>query len=119
MLRLWSGGFVVFLVAVALAGCRRAESEEPARAEALFAGICARCHGADGRGGVAPDGGVAPRNFTDPAFQRTRNDADIRRAIVKGRANGAMPAFGRTFTAAQIEALVKQVRAFGARGERP
>ena len=100
-------------------GCRPAQSQESAQGKALFESVCARCHGREGRGGVAQGPGTpAPRDFTDATFQRTRTDAQIRETIVHGRAGGAMPPFGTAFTAEELDALVQQVRAFGAPQER-
>lgn len=99
-------------------GCRPAESQESAQGKALFQSVCARCHGREGRGGVAQGSAPAPRDFTDATFQRTRTDAQIRETIVHGRAGGAMPPFGTAFTAEELDALVQQVRAFGAPEER-
>lgn len=98
------------------AACSTTGDPTPAAAgngKPLFDAICARCHGRDGHGGVAAvDGGPRPRDFTDAAFQRDRTDAQIRDAIVKGRAGGAMPPFGTSFSAGDLDGLVRQVRSF-------
>ncbi len=88
---------------------------ESARApdEELFHNVCARCHGQDGTGGP-PDslGNPGPKNFTDPAFQRSMTDAQLRDAIENG--NRGMPAFGAVLTPAQLDMMVALVRRFGA-----
>jgi mono/diheme cytochrome c family protein len=95
------------------AGCKRKEVEGSTRAEAkhLFDSVCAKCHGADGRGGVpSAEGQPAPRNFADPSFQASRSDEDLRRAIREGK--GPMPPFGALFDQAQTTLLVDYIRQF-------
>jgi mono/diheme cytochrome c family protein len=84
--------------------------------EQIFSAICSRCHGAEGFGGV---GKPPPRNFHDAAFQASRTDADIMNDIHNGRSNGAMPAFGKTFTDEQVRQLVAKVRSFNPGGSNP
>jgi mono/diheme cytochrome c family protein len=95
------------------------DNELAAQGKILFGAACARCHGTEGRGGAPTSGGPAPRNFADPAFQKARSDAQIKEAIVKGRANGAMPPFGDTFTPDDLDALVVHVRRLGSPERRP
>jgi mono/diheme cytochrome c family protein len=101
------------LVLVFLAACGRAAADDTHAAE-LFAAVCGRCHGPDGRGGLAEPGKPAPRNFRDAAFHAARSDGDIRAVIVNGK-GGAMPPFGATFSAAEIDGLVARVRSFDPR----
>ena len=80
-------------------------------AEQTFATVCARCHGLDGKGGIAsPEGSNAPRNFVDSAFQRSRMDDELKQVIREGK--GAMPPFGNLFSDAVLAALVHKVRSF-------
>ena len=103
-----AGAFGV--IAGAGTGCEK--KVEAAQGREVFASVCARCHGADGSGGLpAFDGGPAPRNFRDHAFQEARSDGQIKLTIVNGKGLG-MPPFGTTFTDAQLDALVAQVRSF-------
>ncbi|HZR32095.1 MAG TPA: c-type cytochrome [Terriglobales bacterium] len=75
---------------------------------ALFAKTCASCHGAEGRGVSA----VHTPNFTDPAWQRAKGDAELLDAVKNGT-DGGMPAFGDKLTAEQIDRLVHcMVRGF-------
>jgi mono/diheme cytochrome c family protein len=97
-----------------LAACSgRAAADDPHIAE-LFAGVCGRCHGQDGRGGVAEPGRPTPRNFHDAAFQADRTDEQIRAVIANGK-GGVMPPFAATFSAAEIDGLVARVRSFDPR----
>jgi len=63
-----------------------ADPNQPSEAKILFANVCAQCHGLEGRG----DGPAAeslnpkPRNYTDPEWQKTVTDAEIKAIIVGG-----------------------------------
>ena len=72
-------------------------------AGALFAKNCARCHGADGSGK-----GTRGRNLTSAKWQESVGDERIFNSIANGRER--MPAFGKKFSVAQLEALVAYVR---------
>lgn len=94
-------------------GCKRKQVEGSTHAEAkhLYDSVCARCHGSDGRGGVpAAEGQPPPRNFADAAFQASRSDADLRKAIREGK--GSMPPFAPLFDEAQTSLLVAYIRGF-------
>ena len=103
------------LLGVLLVACSRAEADAP-RGEALFAGTCARCHGADGAGGLPVASGQTPRNFRDHAFHVSRSDADLKRTIREGKPPG-MPPFGTTFDEAQLAALVTHLRSLDPDGK--
>jgi len=98
--------------ALASAGCHRGESSDTSAADAeqIFSTICAKCHGSDGKGGLAAAGANAPRNFCDAAFQSSRTDEDLKQVIRKGK--GGMPPFGNSFTDAELSALVRKLRSF-------
>jgi|SRR6187431_1064401 len=80
------------------------------RVEHTFNKVCGRCHGADGKGGVAAEGVNAPRNFRDAAFQATRTDEQLIQAIRVGK--GAMPGYGNLLSDADLKGLVRKVRSF-------
>jgi mono/diheme cytochrome c family protein len=104
---------VAALAALPEAGCKRREIEGDSHAEArhLFDSSCAICHGRDGRGGVpAAEGQPAPRNFRDAAFQASRTDAELKRAIREGK--GPMPPFAPLFDDSQLTLLVAYIRGF-------
>jgi mono/diheme cytochrome c family protein len=92
--------------------CQRNDSGSPAqKAMQTFDSVCAKCHGADGRGGVpAMEGANPPRNFCDAAFQASRSDEQLKQVIQKGK--GGMPAFGNLFTDAELQGLVSKIRSF-------
>ena len=96
----------------AAACSRSAPAAEPVavNASALFAQACAKCHGADGRGGLAmAANGPRPIDLTSPEWQRQRSDEEVALTIRTGR--GAMPPFAGVLTAGQIDALGSYVRA--------
>lgn len=67
----------------------------------IFQANCARCHGAQGEGGIGPQlAGVVTRDFPNAADQVT--------VVTKGR--GAMPSFAGTLTPAQISQVVDYTR---------
>ncbi len=74
----------------------------------IYASACARCHGADGCGGIAVGSTAKSRNLCDPAFQSSISDSQIKQTIVKGQ--GMMPAFGDDYNDAQLSALVRHIR---------
>ncbi len=95
-----------------LVACHHETPSDDARAdgEKIFGNVCARCHGADGKGGIAAGGATAPRNFCDHAFQTSRSDQDLKTVIRKGK--GGMPAFGDLFSDSDLDGLVLKLRAF-------
>lgn len=101
-------------VLVTLVGCNpesgKASAAEVVDGRALFAMTCARCHGPEGNGGPASwDGGPAPRNFHDRAFQSSRTDEQLAQVIREGK-GGAMPPFGSLYDDKQVAALVRHLR---------
>lgn len=92
----------------------------PSEAKVLFANVCSQCHGLEGKG----DGPAAatlnpkPRNYTDPQWQASVTDAEIKAIIVGGGQavgkSGMMPPNpnlqGRDDV---LDELVQIIRAFG------
>ena len=106
-------------VGLAVSACKHDSAGDPAteNAERTFNTVCARCHGADGKGGVGPEGTNPPRNFCDAAFQSSRSDEQLAQVIRGGK--GAMPAFGNLFPDPDLRALVRKVRSFNPDPKRP
>ena len=69
----------------------------------IFKNSCARCHGADGKGGDGPD-------LTDPQRKAKWQDSDER--IVNKVTNGGrrMPAFADKLSAEEIKSVAAHVR---------
>jgi mono/diheme cytochrome c family protein len=97
------------------AGCYGKSNEAgPAVAvdvEALYAQMCARCHGPDGRGDPEMKKTIPGiRDFSDPAF-RARGSEDVEAVIMTGR--NQMPGFGGALTRPKIQHLGGYVRRLG------
>jgi cytochrome c oxidase cbb3-type subunit III len=71
----------------------------------LYAELCAGCHGARGQGKIAI-------SLNNPIFLSSASDGFIRHAIERGREGTAMPAFGTTLGAEEIDHLTRFVRSF-------
>ena len=56
------------------------------RAQQMFATVCATCHGTDGSGNgpAAENLNPKPRNYTDPAWQASVTDDEIKKIILLG-----------------------------------
>lgn len=96
------------------------DPNQPSEAKVLFANVCSQCHGLEGKG----DGPAAetlnpkPRNYTDPKWQASVTDDEIKAIIVGGGQSvgksGMMPPNpnlkGRDDV---LNELVQIIRAFG------
>jgi mono/diheme cytochrome c family protein len=84
------------------------------KAERLYLGLCATCHGADGRGSwSAALFLVRPGKLSDAAALDRRSDQYLFDLIKHGGApigRPGMPAFGSTLTDGEIAELVAYVR---------
>jgi mono/diheme cytochrome c family protein len=78
---------------------------------ALFKVYCSKCHGDVGTGNTPKGRQLMAQDFTDPAWQAEKSDADLNKQVTKGGED--MPPFGKKLTKEQIETLVKKdVRGF-------
>jgi len=87
-----------------------------------FKGKCARCHGLDGtgRGKEATDQAIAPADFTDSEFMKSRTDGEFfYQILVGGEDKSAMPAFGPTSAAGWSEEKIWGMVAFVRRFSEP
>jgi mono/diheme cytochrome c family protein len=81
----------------------------------LYARMCARCHGADGRGDpeirkTMPN----VRDFHDPAFRARATTDAIVSIVMAGK--GQMPAFANSLSLPKMQALSGYVRRLGGVG---
>jgi len=89
------------------------EADYPAArvdAQGLFHENCIICHGKNGRAHTFHGWLVGAQNLTDPEWQSETSDAQIIHAIKTGP--GAMPAFEKKLSPAEIDALAAYVRTF-------
>lgn len=77
----------------------------------IYAQMCARCHGADGRGDAEIKKTMPVRDFTDSAFLARASSDQIARTVMAGK--GQMPAFGAALSRPKIESLSGFVRRLG------
>ena len=78
----------------------------------LFALECAGCHGADGKGLIAPA-------LANPVFQKAATDAFIAQTIRLGPENTPMPSFGRAgFTEQDVADVLAYIRRWEPAGKR-
>jgi mono/diheme cytochrome c family protein len=82
--------------------------QEGVSASALYSKSCAKCHGKDGRAKTFRGKMASARNIADAKWQNAVSDERIFNSIANGREK--MPAFGKKYSDAQIEALVAYVR---------
>ncbi len=103
---------LAFVMCIGAAACSRpapAAEHVPIDAPALFAQACAKCHAADGSGGLPTvPNGPRPIDLTAAEWQRVRSDQELVTAIRTG--HGAMAPFGDILTTDQIDALGAYVR---------
>ncbi|WP_210398075.1 c-type cytochrome [Motiliproteus sediminis] len=78
---------------------------------AIYAKNCSVCHGDRGQGAIWARSGLTPppANFTDPALANLSRDRMIF-SVTYGRPQTAMSAWGKRFSAEEIEAVVDYIR---------
>jgi len=106
--KLW---FAVLLVVMLSAGCVFALAERispAADARSSYNAKCASCHGRDGRSKTARGRRTHSRDLTDANWQNETSDERMFNSINNGR--GKMPAFKKSLSENEIEALVAYVR---------
>ena len=76
----------------------------------VYAARCALCHGPGGHGDGPAAAGLnpKPRNHTDGSYMNARTDEELLTVIRNGK--GAMPAWGKILSEAEIQAVLKHVR---------
>ena len=93
------------LVVAAVAGCGGWGPTESGDGAEVFKGVCANCHGADGK----PDSGtvarIHPRDFTSPEFRARVTQDLVVKQVRNGSDNKLMPAFQGVLRDAQIDAV--------------
>ena len=77
----------------------------------IYAQMCARCHGSDGRGDPQIRQQLPVRDFSDPVFLARAGSEDIARVIMAGK--GQMPSFGAMLSQPKIQSLSGYVRRLG------
>jgi mono/diheme cytochrome c family protein len=101
------------LLLVLLGACSGEVAGGRADGPAVFAEVCARCHGPGGKPDASMVAQLGVKDLTSDHVQRELSDADLERQIRRGSANRRMPAFEGALGDAQIAALVRYVRTLG------
>ncbi|HXT97193.1 MAG TPA: c-type cytochrome [Polyangia bacterium] len=108
---LWAG----LLSALAVGGCTTGDDPGPpvpVDPAVIYAQMCARCHGADGRGDPEIRKTLPTvRDFHDPEFLARATNDSIARTIMAGK--GQMPAFGTALSVPKIQELSGYVHRLG------
>ena len=78
---------------------------------AKFRTNCIKCHDVDGRGEIGRDEMPTIPDFTNPTWQASRNDPQLRHSISEGKGK-SMPSWKRKLAPADIERMVALVRRF-------
>jgi mono/diheme cytochrome c family protein len=124
----WRSACAIALLALAACSRKAAPAQEASTPAAptpsyeallgrdVFVHYCATCHGDAGAG----DGFNAynldphPRDLSDPAFQKSKTDAQLTDTIHRGGAgvglSSLMPPWGRTLTERQVGEVVLYIR---------
>lgn len=106
---------VGFLTALVAAGCTTGDDPGPAvpvDPSVIYAQMCSRCHGIDGRGDPEIRKTLPTvRDFHDREFQARATNDSIARTIMAGK--GQMPAFGTALSVPKIQELSGYVRRLG------
>jgi mono/diheme cytochrome c family protein len=85
-----------------------ATAGDPKRGEDVFATFCARCHGADGRGG---HGAASASSIVDESYLSLVSDQGLRTMVIAGRADLGAPDWrgnlpGRPMSAEDVSNVV-------------
>lgn len=107
------GRLVLALALVGLAACSQEVAGGRADGPAVFAEVCARCHGPGGVPSPAMVAQLGVKDLTADHAQRQMTDEQIRQQILRGSDNRRMPAFQGALSDAQVDALVAYVRSLG------
>lgn len=83
----------------------------PVDPAAIYAQMCARCHGIDGRGDPELKKTLPVRDFSDPAFQGRTTSEQVARTVMTGK--NQMPAFGGLLSVPKIQSLSGYVLRLG------
>ena len=123
-----SSVIAILLTLAAVAGACGKDSQPPAgqdsgsqvsQVQAMFNTKCARCHGANGNGNGPISDGLRPKphDYTDPAWQASVTDDQIKEIILRGGLNmGKSPAMPASPLLKKhpetLDGLVKLIRSF-------
>jgi mono/diheme cytochrome c family protein len=82
----------------------------PVEPAAIYAQMCGRCHGVDGRGDPEMKKTLPVRDFSDPKFQAASYDA-IAQVVMTGK--NQMPGFGGVLSVPKIQSVSGYIKRLG------
>ena len=83
----------------------------PIEPAAIYAQMCARCHGVDGRGDPEMKKTVPVKDFSDPQFLAKTSYDEIARITMSGK--NQMPPFGALLSAPKLQSVSGYVKRLG------
>lgn len=101
------------LLVLWLAGCGRDVAGGKANGPAVFAEVCARCHGSTGKPPPEMAAQLGVRDLTEQGLHQRMSLSDIRAVVARGKSGTAMPAFTGALTEEQIDAVAAHVHTLG------
>lgn len=99
---------LAFLLLAGLPGFAFQDAEKK-DLRAFYAVNCSVCHGTDGSARGADGSRLKGQDFTDAKEMKAFTDAELAKAIRKGKSFGRMPSFKDRLSEAEIMELVQQV----------
>lgn len=123
----FAGLFIIAVVGGLLIGKKRSISGIATSAQAdsrgpfLYQGMCASCHGSEGRGdGVSAQNlKSAPRDFSLRPWKKPIDLPSIKKVIVEGIPGTLMPAIKNTLSETDLDSLAKHVLKLANQGASP
>ena len=113
-MRLLQWAVVVASLAVGGAALAAEPSAGETSAKDIWMAKCKGCHGEDGKAKTKVGRKENIPDFTSPGWQKHNSDDEIRDVITNGsKDNHKMKAFKERLTPAEIDSLVKYIRALG------
>jgi mono/diheme cytochrome c family protein len=97
---------IVMIGALAPIQLAAADAEEGAR---VYKDKCVACHGKEGAP-LAPFAKIGVKDISDPEWQDSKGDEEIRKAVAEGTPETLMRAFSKELEPDQIDALVAFIR---------
>jgi mono/diheme cytochrome c family protein len=95
-----------------------AAPKSEAKGKSIYAQLCMKCHGRDGRGDGYKNLTPPPADLTSPAVQN-KLDASLYRTIHEGRKDSAMGVWKYTLTDEEISEVLAYVRQLGSASKAP
>lgn len=93
------------LAALLAAGCSGGASSSATDGATIYAQMCARCHGPNGKPTAQMFQAFGVKDLTDPELRARMTPATVLEQVRKGSKNGIMPSFVGALEPAQMEAV--------------